>query len=84
MAGTKNSDSLGVFWLRLLVAGVVVKGIISGTTAAFAEWTDKPDWVLEYRYWIIAGTYLIALAIGVGIMVLSRPKQSEADNQRHL
>ena len=75
----KTSPPHSFFWLRLVLAGVIFKGIISGTTAVFAEWADKPDWVLEYRYWIIAGTYLIAAAVGIGIMFLTSALISAVD-----
>ncbi len=71
MTETKPNVSGNFFWLRLIFAGAIVKGIIAGVTAVFSEWTDKPDWVLEDRYWIIAGTYLGAAAIAVGFMFLT-------------
>lgn len=77
----KTKAPWGLFWLRLALAGLFARIAASGITGIFSSLAKTEDWVLEYRYWITAGTYLITVGMWVGIMFLTRSPQAESDKQ---
>ncbi len=76
------------FILRLMLAGVVGKGIIFGSLFMFAQLTETlektyviPDWVHQYPDLIVGGAYLIGGAAGIGIFILTGKLLAEKKKQ---
>jgi hypothetical protein len=63
--------------LRIALAAIVFRAAFGGLSAIFVDLATTDDWVLEYRYWIIAGLYLVSTALAVVIFMASRPKDAE-------
>lgn len=65
----------GSFYLRMALAAVISRIAVGGLVGLFTSLAQTNDWVLEYRYWISAGFYVVGIAMWVGIMLLTRSKK---------
>jgi len=66
----KQSQHLGLrSFLGFLVFSVAVRGLF----ALFGELAKTSDLVLEYRYWLFGGTYVIGVAAAILVFIVSRP-----------
>jgi hypothetical protein len=77
----KTSAPWGLFVLRLFLASIIARVAASGIMGIFTELAKTEDWVLEYRYWITGGIYLVGVGILVGIMLLTRSQKAGVDHE---
>ena len=68
---TQQNDHFGI---RLFIACVIFAGIVGGLRGLFTSLAETSDWVLEYRYWIQAGSFIIGGVPAVLFFFLSHPK----------
>ena len=67
--------------LRLIFASIIARIAATSIMGIFIDLAKTEDWVLEYRYWITGGIYLLGVGIMIGIMLLTRSQKAGLDQQ---
>jgi hypothetical protein len=77
-----NALARGIwFYLRLCIASALAGAVIHFFGYYFTEVGKTQDFVLEYRYWITAGIYLLAAAMWIGFMLFTKTPKAAFDSQ---
>lgn len=73
----------GYFVLRFFIGAIMASGMLEGMSYAFTDLGATEDWVLIYRYWIVAGMYVVAAGVWIGFVLITKPRPAPEGSKVH-